>query len=106
MNGSSPAHVKASPTMDPKALKRLDELRPAYDRLRAERIRAEGDIERLTAELDEARRAAREAFGTDDEAALAALVEAARTENEAAIEAFAARLRAIEERLARSGGGA
>jgi nucleoid-associated protein YejK len=92
--------------MDPKTLKRLEELRPAYDRLRAERIRAEGEIERLTAELEEARQAAREAFGTDDEAALAAMVEAARAENEAAVDAFAARLKAIQERLARSGGAA
>ncbi len=92
--------------MDSKTLKRLDELRPAYERLRAERIRAEGEIERLTAELEEARRAARDAFGTDDEAALADLVAAARAENEAALDAFAARLRAIEARLASSGGAA
>jgi phage shock protein A len=92
--------------MDSKTLKRLDELRPAYERLRAERIRAEGEIERLTAELEEARRAARDAFGTDDEGALADLVAAARAENEAALDAFAARLRAIEARLASSGGAA
>jgi phage shock protein A len=92
--------------MDSKTLKRLDELRPAYERLRAERIRAEGEIERLTAELEEARRAARDAFGTDDEAALADLVAAARAENEAVLDAFAARLRAIEARLASSGGAA
>jgi glutathione S-transferase len=91
--------------MDSKTLKRLDELRPVYDRLRAERIRAESEIERLTAELEEARRLARDAFGTDDEAALTGLVEAARAENDAAVEAFSARLRAIEARLARSGGG-
>jgi phage shock protein A len=92
--------------MDPKTLKRLDELRPAYERLHAERIRAESEIERLSAELEEARRLAREAFGTDDEAALAALVEAARAENEAAIQGFSERLRAIEARLARSGSAA
>lgn len=92
--------------MDSKTLKRLDELRPAYERLRAERIRAESEIERLEGELEEARRAAREAFGTDDETALAALVAEARAQNEAALEAFAARLKAIEARLAASGSAA
>jgi len=90
--------------MDSKNLKRLEELRPAYERLRDERIRAEGDIERLTGELDEARRLAREQFGTDDEAAILRLVEEARAANEAAIRDLAATLRDIEARLARLGG--
>ena len=40
----------------------------SYERLRADRIRAESDVERLTAELAAARAQAREELGTDDEA--------------------------------------
>ena len=36
------------------ALKRLEALRPAYERLRADRIRAESDVERLTGRRVEA----------------------------------------------------
>jgi len=82
-------------------LKRLEELRPAYERLRTEAIRAEGDIERLTAELEAARRLAREELGTDDEAAIAALIAQARTENTARVEAFADLVRGLEDRLAK-----
>ena len=82
-------------------LKRLEELRPAYERLRTEAIRAESDIERLTAELEAARRLAREELGTDDEAALARLIEEARLENTARVEAFGDLVRGLEARLAK-----
>jgi hypothetical protein len=87
-------------------LKRLDELRPAFDRLRTERIRAEGEIERLSRELEAAKAEARAAFGTDDEAEIRRLVEAARAENAALIDDFAERLRAIGARLAALGSAA
>lgn len=82
-------------------LRRLEELRPAYERLRTEAIRAEGDIERLTAELEAARGAAREALGTDDEAEIARLIAEARAENAARVAAFAGLVRGIEAELAR-----
>ncbi len=85
---------------DADTLKQLEELRPAYERLRTEAIRAESDIERLTAELDAARRAAREALGTDDEAEIARLIAAAKAENAARVEAFATLVRGLEARLA------
>ncbi|MDQ4136260.1 MAG: hypothetical protein M3158_08765 [Pseudomonadota bacterium] len=82
-------------------LRQLEELRPAYERLRREAIRAEGDIERLTAELEAARAAAREALGTDDEAEIARLIAVAKAENAARVEAFAALVRGLEGELAR-----
>ena len=36
-------------------LRRLEEMRKTFDKLRAERIRAEGEVERLTRDLEEAR---------------------------------------------------
>ncbi len=82
-------------------LRQLEELRPAYERLRREAIRAEGDIERLTAELEAARAAACEALGTDDEAEIARLIAMAKAENAARVEAFAALVRGLEGELAR-----
>jgi hypothetical protein len=82
-------------------LRQLEELRPAYERLRTEAIRAEGDIERLSAELDAARAAARAALGTDDEAEIARLIAAAKAENAARVEAFAALVRGLEGELSR-----
>ena len=82
-------------------LRQLEELRPAYERLRREAIRAEGDIERLTAELEAARAAAREALGTDDEAEIARLVATAKAENAARVEAFGDLVRGLEARLAK-----
>ena len=82
-------------------LRQLEELRPAYERLRTEAIRAEGDIERLTAELDAARAAARDVLGTDDEAEIARLIAEAKAGNAARVEAFAALVRGLEGELAR-----
>ena len=91
---------------DSESLKRLEQLRPAYERLRAERIRAEGEIERLARELDEARRLAREELGTDDPAEIRRMIDAAQAENAAAVAQFAETVQAIEARIARLGEGA
>lgn len=80
-------------------VRRLDELRPRYERLKADRIRAESEIERLSRELEEARREAREAFGCDDEVSLARLIEETRAENAAHIADFEARLAVVEAGL-------
>ncbi len=71
------------PGPDLEALRRLEALQPAYERLRADRIRAESDVERLTAELAAARAQAREELGTDDEAEIRRMIEEARAENAA-----------------------
>ncbi|QFU15533.1 hypothetical protein [Microvirga thermotolerans] len=85
------------------SLGRLEEMRAAYERLRAERIRAEGEVERLGRELDQARARAREAFGTDDEAELQRLIEAAMSENAKRVEDFEAILGEVETRLRQLG---
>ena len=94
-------HLPTRP--DSENLKRLEALRPRFERLKAERIRAEGDIERLARELAEARRLAREELGTDCESEIARMIEAAEAENAALVEAFAAQIRAVETRLAKLG---
>ncbi len=85
---------------DGDTLKRLEALRPAYERLRTERIRAEGEIERLARELEEARRLARAEFGTDDEGEIGLMIEAMRAEDAAKVEAFARTLSELDRRLA------
>ncbi|KMO20944.1 hypothetical protein [Methylobacterium platani] len=85
---------------DVEALKRLEALQPAFERLRADRIRAESDVERLTAELAAARAQAREELGTDDEAEIHRMIEEARAENARRVEDFAQALRAVQDRLA------
>ena len=84
-------------------LRRLEDMRKTFDKLRAERIRAEGEVERLTRELDEARDLAKAEFGTDDEVAIQHLIETALTQNAKLIDEFGATLRDIETRLRQLG---
>ena len=86
-------------------LKLLDQLRPTFEKLRTERIRAESEIERLEAELEAARALAREELGTDDEDEIRRMIEAMEAENSAVVDAFAATLRGIESRLKEAGAG-
>lgn len=85
-------------------LRRLENMRATFEKLRAERIRAESEVERLTRELEQARELARAEFGTDDEAELQKLIEAALTQNAKLVEEFGAALREIETRLQQLGG--
>jgi hypothetical protein len=84
-------------------LRRLEDMRKTFDKLRAERIRAEGEVERLSRELDEARELARAEFGTDDEAEIQRLIEAALTQNARLVEEFGAALRDVQARLQQLG---
>jgi phage shock protein A len=86
-------------------LRRLEEMRVTYERLRTERIRAESEVERLAGELERAREQARTAFGTDDEAEIARLVEEARRRNAELVAAFETAIRDVEAKLAALGGG-
>jgi hypothetical protein len=84
-------------------LRRLEEMRKAFDRLKAERIRAEGEVERLTRELEEARALALSEFGTDDERQIQSLIEDAQARNAKLADEFGAALREVETRLKQLG---
>ena len=84
-------------------LRRLEEMRKTFDRLRAERIRAEGEVERLTRELEDARALALSELGTDDEAAIQSLIEEAQARNAKLAEEFGVALRDVEARLRQLG---
>ena len=84
-------------------LRRLEEMRKTFDRLRAERIRAEGEVERLTRELEEVRALALSELGTDDEMQIQALIEDAQMRNAKLAEEFGAALRDVEMRLKQLG---
>ncbi len=93
--------MTGSASLDKDNLRRLDELRRTYDRLRTERIRAEGEVERLGREADQAREEARAEFGTDDEAEIRCLIEAAQAENARLVASFGSLLADMETRLKR-----
>ncbi|HEV2558620.1 MAG TPA: hypothetical protein VGU45_08340 [Microvirga sp.] len=95
--------ANARSSADP--LKRLEEMRASFERLRTERIRAEGEVERLARELEAARSEAKAAFGTDDEGEIEALIGEARARNAALVDEFAALIRGIESKLQSLGDG-
>jgi chromosome segregation ATPase len=85
------------------SLRRLEDLRKTFDKLRAERIRAESEVERLARDLDEAKALAKAELGTDDEAEIRNLIEAAIAQNAKLVEEFGAALREVETRLRQLG---
>jgi signal transduction histidine kinase len=84
-------------------LRRLEEMRKTFDKLRAERIRAEGEVERLSRELDEARALAKAELGTEDEAQIQSLIDEAQARNAKLAEEFGVALREVETRLKQLG---
>lgn len=85
------------------SLRRLEDLRKTFDRLRAERIRAEGEVERLAHDLEEARKLAKAELGTDDEVEIQSLIEAATAQNAKLVEEFSEALREVEARMQQLG---
>lgn len=85
-------------------LRRLEEMRAHFEKLRAERIRAEGEVDRLARELDQARELASAEFGTDDEGEIRRLIDDASAQNAKLVEEFGAALRDIDMRLKQLGG--
>ena len=84
-------------------LRRLEEMRKTFDKLRAERIRAEGEVERLTREFADMRALAKAELGTDDEAQIQGLIEEAQARNAKLAEEFGVALREVETRLKQLG---
>jgi hypothetical protein len=85
------------------SLRRLEDLRKTFDRLRADRIRAEGEVERLARDFEEAQKLAKAELGTDDEVEIQSLIEAAIAQNAKLVEEFSAALREVEARLQQLG---
>jgi len=85
------------------SLRRLEDLRRTFEKLRAERIRAEGEVERLARDLEEAQKLAKAELGTDDEGEIQNLIEAAISQNAKLVEEFGASLRDVEARLRQLG---
>ena len=84
-------------------LRRLEEMRKTFDKLRAERIRAEGEVERLARELEDAKAQAKAELGTDDEAEIQRLIEGALSQNAKLVDEFGSALRDVEMRLRQLG---
>ena len=85
------------------SLRRLEDLRKTFEKLRAERIRAEGEVERLARDLEEAKTLAKAELGTDDAAEIQNLIEAAIAQNAKLVEDFGAALRDVQVRLQQLG---
>jgi len=85
------------------SLRRLDDLRKTFEKLRAERIRAESEVGRLARDLEEAKALAKAELGTDDEAEIRNLIDAAVAHNAKLVEEFGAALREVEARLQQLG---
>jgi len=85
------------------SLRRLDDLRKTFEKLRAERIRAESEVERLARDLEEAKALAKAELGTDDEVEIRSLIDAAVAHNAKLVEEFGAALREVEARLQQLG---
>jgi chromosome segregation ATPase len=91
-------------SLDMDNVRRIEQLRAMFERLRTERIRAESEVERLQRELEQAREAARAAFGTDSEDEIRNMIETARAQNTRVVDEFEALLHSIEARLREPGG--
>lgn len=85
------------------SLKRLEDLRKTFDKLRADRIRAEGEVERLTRDLEEAQQLAKAELGTANEVEIQTLIEEAQVQNAKLLDEFGAALREVETRLQQLG---
>lgn len=66
----------------------VDNLLPSYEQLKAERIRADHEVERLTAELVQAEEAAMATFETVDEEQIARKITEAQAENTQVVDEF------------------
>lgn len=97
--------MTASARSDADNLKQIEAIRPAWEKLSAERIRNEADIQRLATEYEEAKRVAEAELGTSDEGAIREMITQGRAENTEAADEFVAGVRAVQAKLAELDGG-
>jgi hypothetical protein len=97
-------HAMTGPgRVDTNNLRRIENLRSRFEKLRTDKIRAESEVERLELELDQARQEALATFGTDQEDRIQVLIDEARAKNTRLVDEFEALLSDIETRLSRLG---
>lgn len=78
---------------------RLEALRPAYERLRDQKIRADAEVERAAADLEKAKEAARRIAGTDSEDEIRTQIKANYEKNTAAVNEFEAVIASVQAEL-------
>lgn len=83
---------------------RIEALRPRFERLRDQKIRADAEVDRAAAELEKAREHAIKVAGTDDENAIREQIRANYERNTAAVDEFERAIAAVEAELAAIGG--
>lgn len=83
---------------------RLEALRPRYERLRDQKIRADADVERAAADLEKAREHARQVAGTDNEDEIRQQIRANYEANTKAVDEFEAIIASVEDELDAIGG--
>lgn len=82
---------------------RLERLRPRYEKLRDQKIRADAEVERAASELDKAKEHARKVAGTDDEDAIRSQIRDNYERNTQAVDEFERAMAAVEAELAAIG---
>lgn len=79
----------------------VDSLLPGYERLKADRIRAEHEVERLTADLAQAEAEAMSVFETTDERQIAEKIAEAQAENSQVVDEFSRLVHDVQASLQR-----
>jgi hypothetical protein len=82
----------------------LEQVIPTYERLKTERIRNEGEVERCEKALADALEAARQELGTDDAAELQKMVEEAQAQSSTATDLFVEAVRLVDSGVRQVGG--
>lgn len=83
---------------------RLEALRPKYERLRDQKIRADADVERAAADLERAKENARRVAGTDNEDEIREQIRANYERNTVAVDEFEAIMASVQADLDAVGG--
>lgn len=91
--------AELKPVSDAENLKKLEELRPLHESLKASAIRVGADIERLSRQLEDAKKEARSEYGTDNIDELRKKISSIMSKNTEDVNEFERQLKDIEMKL-------